>query len=34
MGEAALGMGIFILLHTIGVGRLVWHEIFQNNEDI
>ena len=24
-GEVALGMGIFILVYAIGVGRLVWN---------
>ena len=32
-GEVALGMGIFILVHAIGVGRLVWNEAFLNTED-
>ena len=31
--EVALGIGIFILVYAIGVGRLVWREIFQNNAD-
>ena len=26
-------MGIFILMYAIGAGRLVWREIFQNNEN-
>ena len=29
----ALGIGIFILVYAIGVGRLVWNEAFLNTED-
>lgn len=31
--EVALGMGIFILVYAIGVGRLVWNEGFLNTKD-
>ena len=33
LGEASLGIGIFILMYAIGDRRLVWNRAFLNTED-
>ena len=33
LGEAALGMALFILLWTTGVGYMSWYEVVQNTTD-